>query len=259
MQFSKPRDVTLHYRFSPRLESVTPIAFLNSLGTDFRIWDGVVNRVNPDIPSLRMDKRGQELSDEGPISLDAHIVDVADLMDTLGLKSALICGIFVGGMIAQGLAAARPDLISGLMLCNTGARIDDAAGWNARIAAVGETGIASLAESILERWFSPDFHRDWPAEVVYRNILTRTPAGGYAGICAAIRDSDFVATSASLKLSTICVEGSDDLATPPATVRKLADLIQGADYNLLDGVGHLPCIEAPEMVARHLSVLHGRL
>ncbi len=258
MPFATLNGVTLHYRYRPG--AGVPVVCLNSLGTDFRIWDGVIAGLGTDVPVLCLDKRGHGLSDEGPVTM-AHLVeDVAALMDHLGLRHAVICGVSVGGMIAQGLAAVRPDLAAGLVLCCTGARIGDAEGWNARIDTVRRDGIAAMSENILERWFSTRFRRTQTAALAgYRNMLTRTPAGGYAGVCAAIRDTDFTEQSARLALPTCCLAGAEDLATPPDLVAALAALIPGATVEVLDGCGHLPCIEAPEAVAGAVSALRGRL
>jgi 3-oxoadipate enol-lactonase len=258
MPFARLGGVTLHYRHRPG-EGV-PVVFLNSLGTDFRIWEDVIARLESDVPLLCLDKRGHGLSDEAQVTMDLLAGDVAALMDHLGLGKALLCGVSVGGMIAQALAATRPDLAAGLVLCCTGTRIGDDAGWNARIEAVRRDGIAAIAAPILERWFSAGFcERQAAALAGYRNMLTRTPAEGYAGVCAAIRDTDLTAQSAGLSLPTRCLAGSQDGATPPDLVRALAATIPGAGFALLEGCGHLPPIEAPEAVARAVTALRGGL
>lgn len=258
MQAFNVNGTTLHYRHRPA--AGLPVVFLNSLGTDFRIWDDVIAQLGPDVPALCLDKRGHGLSDVGSISMDLLVADVAALMDHLGIRGALVCGVSVGGMIAQGLAAARPDLVAGLILCCTGARIGEADGWNARIEAVKTGGIAALSEAILERWFSPGFHRTREAELaIWRNMLTRTTPLGYAGVCAAIRDTDFTASSRAIEVPTHCLAGADDMATPPPLVQHLADTIPGATFDVIETCGHLPCIEAPDRVARAISNMSERL
>jgi len=258
MAFVTVNDVTLHYRHS--YGDGIPIVFLNSLGTDFRIWDAVIDQLTVNAPILCLDKRGHGLSDDGPITMDALVGDVSTLMDHLDMKAALICGVSVGGLIAQGLAAARPDLVAGLTLCCTGARIGDAEGWNARIKAVEDQGIASMAEAILERWFSEGFRSGRLADLAgYRNMLIRTSAVGYAGVCAAIRDSDFTDQAPRITVPTHCIAGAIDLATPPALVQALASMINGAHYEELDNCGHLPSIEQSAATARSISSLHETL
>ncbi|MGY9048355.1 hypothetical protein P775_01545 [Puniceibacterium antarcticum] len=165
-----------------------------------------------------MDKRGHGLSDDSLITMDLLVADVTALMDHLSLPPALICGISVGDMISQGVLAQRPDLAAGVVLGCTWARIADDAGWNARIDAVLRDGITPVADAILGRWFSPDFMiREKAAPAMYGNMLIRTSPVGYAGLCGAIRDTDFTDLCRAIGLPTHCVVGADDSATPPRT------------------------------------------
>ncbi len=258
MKFARLNDVTLHYRYVAG--DGVPIVFLNSLGTDFRIWDAVIENLGDGTPHLCVDKRGHGLTDNGPISMDLLVQDVAALMDHLSLKQALICGVSVGGMMAQRLAIARPDLVTGLVLLCTGAQIGDADGWNARINAVQNDGIASMANAILQRWFSDVFRNSRTAELAgYSNMLTRTSAEGYAGVCAALRDSDFTDDCCKISVPTVCIAGEDDLATPPPLLQELARLISGATYESIHSCGHLPCIEAPDVVAKSVRGIMARI
>lgn len=258
LQVTVLNEVALPYRYKPG--TGTPIVFLNSLGTDFRIWDQVIEGLDLDAPILCIDKRGHGLSDDGTISMIALVGDVATLMDHLDMLPALICGVSVGGMIAQGLAVDRPDLVASLVLCCTGAQIGDAESWNARIKTVQSEGIAIMADAILERWFSAEFIAHRPAEfAVYRNMLVRTSPAGYAGVCGAIRDTDFSAQSPQISVPTHCIAGSDDLATPPDLVKNLASLIPNASYQVIPDCGHLPCIETPVLISDAITQMHRTL
>lgn len=258
LYFAKPDDVVLHYHWQTG-DGTRPVVFLNSLGTDFRIWNGVVQALGP-VPMLMIDKRGHGLSDAGPIDIETLADDAAALMDMLGLRGALVCGVSVGGMIAQSLASRRPDLVAGLLLSNTGARIGEGAFWNKRIADVRTKGLEAMSDSILERWFAPQFRHAHPQALSgYRNMLMRTPANGYAAVCAAIRNADLSDQTAQLRVPTLCVGGTDDQSTPPDLVRHLANLIPDAMCEILPGVGHLPCIEMPKQIAAYLQTLRDGL
>jgi 3-oxoadipate enol-lactonase len=84
-------------------------------------------------------------------------------------------------------------------------------------------------------------------------MLTRTPAAGYIGCCAAIAASDFTAQSAALDLPTLLIAGSEDGSVPPEVVQATAALIPGARYELIDNAGHLPCVEQGDEYARILN------
>lgn len=238
-----------HYRY--RLGNDGPaVVFANSLGTDLRIWDRVIEGLPGETPILTYDKSGHGLSESGAATIADYASDLASLMDALSLRDAMICGVSVGGMIAQEVAAARPDLVSGLVLCNTSHRIGTPENWAERIAALDTIGLQGMADGILERWFAKSFRAEQPDLVSgYRMMLTRTPRDGYRATCAAIRDADLTQSTGRLTCPTLCVAGSDDQATPPEIVMAMSGLIQDAEYVCLEDVGHLPCIEVSDQLA----------
>ncbi|MDD7969564.1 3-oxoadipate enol-lactonase [Roseinatronobacter alkalisoli] len=228
-----------------------PVLFANSLGTDLRVWDAVLPLLPDGLRLIRYDKRGHGLSDAppAPYAMDDLIADAAAVLDALQVTKAVVVGLSIGGMIAQGLAHARPDLVRGIVLMDTAARIGPAQMWQDRIKAVQEHGIAPLADGVMARWFAPAFHRDNAAELaLWRNMLCRTTRDGYAGCCAAIAGADLTDTTRALDLPAIAMAGSEDGATPPELVRATASLL-GAQFHLIDGAGHLPCVESPARVA----------
>ncbi|WP_299897012.1 3-oxoadipate enol-lactonase [uncultured Ruegeria sp.] len=238
-----------HFRFRAG-DGARALVFANSLGTDLRIWDSVIDRLPPDVPVLTYDKAGHGLSEGGAVTIPDFASDLAALMDAIRLSDALICGVSVGGMIAQVLAAERPDLVAGLVLCNTSHRIGSAESWAERIDSLDETGLEAMADGVLERWFAPGFQHEHPDLVSgYRIMLTRTPEDGYRTVCAAIRDTDLGDSTSRLACPTLCIAGTEDQATPPEIVEATANVIPEADYTCLNGVGHLPCIEVPDQLA----------
>ena len=244
--------VGLHWRLDGPSDG-PPLLLLNSLGTDLRLWDGIVERL-PGYRIVRLDTRGHGLSDAvpGPYRLETLVADAGALIDRLGVTRLAVAGVSLGGMMAQALAAARPEQISHLVLCNTGLVMGTAQMWNDRIKAVEGDGVASIAEAILDRWFAAGF-RHGPEVGLWRNMLARTPAQGYAGCCAALAAADLTAVAPTLACPSLVVGGSDDLASPPATVRAVAEAIPGAAYVEIADVGHLPMVEAPDRMARLIA------
>ncbi|MEJ6396010.1 3-oxoadipate enol-lactonase [Gymnodinialimonas sp. 2305UL16-5] len=248
-EFLRANGRVHHYRFRAGL-GARAVVFANSLGTDLRIWDKVIEGLPSEVPILNYDKSGHGLSEPGAVTIADYASDLASLMDALMLRDAMICGVSVGGMIAQALAASRSDLVAYLVVCNTSHRIGSSESWAERIAALDKTGLEDMADGILLRWFAKPFRDEHPDFVAgYRMMLTRTPKDVYRATCAAIRDADLTQSTSRLTCPTLCVAGSDDLATPPDIVMAMSGLIQGAAYVCLEDVGHLPCIEVPDQLA----------
>jgi 3-oxoadipate enol-lactonase len=226
--------------------------FANALGTDLRVWDPLA----PHLPGKRLvryDKRGHGLSEAtpGPYTMTGLADDLAALLDALALKSTVVVGLSIGGMIALALAGRRPELVRGLVLMDTAPKIGTKEMWQERIATVEAEGVGALAEGTMARWFPEAFRRDRPDDVaLWRTMLERTPAAGYAACGAAIRDADLEAAAAAVAVPTLCVVGEHDGSTPPDVVRGTAAAIPGAEFELIPDAGHLPQVVRPDDVAR---------
>lgn len=245
MNFVRVRDLT----FCTRVKGDgLPLVFINSLGTDYRIWDTVAPAFASDHRIVRYDKRGHGLSDcpPAPYSIRDSADDLAGLLDALQINQAVVVGISVGGLIAMDLATAFPQRVTALILCDTFPKIGTADMWNTRIFTLREGGMDAAAESILARWFAPDFAARNPAVYSgYYNMLVRTPVEGYTGMCEAICDADLTEAARTIQKPTLVLCGAKDAATPPDLVRDLTQIIPDAQYVEIPDAGHLPCVENP--------------
>ena len=223
-----------------------PVLFANSLGTDLRLWDAVIPHLSEGLRIIRYDKRGHGLSEcpPAPYSMDDLVADAEGVIEALGLAPVIFIGLSIGGMIGQRLAAKRPDLVKALVLSNTAARMGEPAMWHDRMTAIRKGGVSSLETAILDRWFGADFRRSDDARL-WGAMLSRTPTEGYLGCCAAISETDLTDETATLRLPTLAIAGSQDGASPPELVKATAALIPGANLQVIEGAGHLPCVEAP--------------
>ncbi len=253
MQIADLGDVQLNYRVDGDPQGA-PVVFSNSLGTDLRLWDDVLPLLPQGLRYIRYDKRGHGLSScpPAPYSMGALVSDVEKLLDLLDVKDCVFVGLSIGGMIAQGLAAKRLDLVRAMVLSNTGAKIGTRDMWQDRIDAVRANGIESLADPVMERWFSDSF-RATPDLQAWRNMLTRQPLDGYWGCSAAIAGTDLYTPTAALRLPALGIAGSEDGSTPPDLLRETIDLIPGSSFHLIRGAGHLPCVENPVEYAQVLT------
>jgi len=250
MAFARVNGAVAHYE-DRSARNGGAVVFSNSLGTDFRIWDGVIARLPADLRIIRYDKRGHGLSEATPTpyQMTTLVEDLAALLDRLEVESAVVVGLSVGGMIAQGLAALRPDLVSALMLMDTAHKIGTIEGWNNRIDTVRQKGMAAVADGILAGWFTEKYRNEVADFAGYRAMLLRNDINGYTGVCAALRDADLTESTRALKVPTLCVAGEHDATTSPALMRKTAELIPGARLEVIKNAGHIPCVERPEEVA----------
>ncbi|WP_439154830.1 3-oxoadipate enol-lactonase [Yoonia sp.] len=230
------------------------IMFANSLGTTLHLWDGVVPLLPAGLRIVRYDMRGHGQSDvpDAPYTMGQLISDAEAICDALEIRDAMFVGLSVGGMVAQGLAIKRPDIIRAMVLSNTAAKIGSPQMWQDRIDMVNAKGLDAMADSVMQRWFGRDFYGT-PAMKPWQDMLVTTPAQGYAGTSAAIAGTDFYTPTSGLRLPTLGIAGADDGATPPDLVRETVDLIPGSQFRLMPRVGHLPCAENPQGYADILN------
>jgi 3-oxoadipate enol-lactonase len=255
VQFVRLGDAIHHYRMSGVPASGRAVVFINSLGTDLRIWADVMTSLAGEVPALAYDMRGHGLSDVGatPYTLPMLAADLAALMDHLRIGAATVCGVSIGGMVAQQLHVLRPDLVSRLVLCDTAPRIGDSQSWAARIAAIRDGGLEAIADAVLARWFTPAFRSARVADYVgYRNMFIRQPVEGYVAACEALATADLTPFAGHIDVPTLCLAGDQDGSTPPAVVAALAAMIRGARFEIIRDCGHLPSIEQPEMLVAAL-------
>jgi 3-oxoadipate enol-lactonase len=229
-----------------------PLVFINSLGTDLRIWDKLTPYFVERFGIIRYDKRGHGLSDcpQGPYSIRDHTQDLAGLLGYLSVNQAILIGISVGGLIALDYTGKYPQRVRALVLCDTGVRIGTADLWNRRIEAIRKHGMEAVTEAVLGRWFVPEFSRQNPAAYQeYYDMLTQMPAVGYTATCEALRDAHLRDIVGTIGVKSLVLCGSEDTATPPELGRELAASLKDAQFELIENAAHLPCIEQPAAMA----------
>ncbi len=246
-------DLRLHYQLDGPADG--PVLVLNhAIGMDLTMWDAVVPLLPPTLRILRYDHRGHGGSDTPapPYSMGALIHDAERLLDHLDIRDCVYLGVSMGGLVAQGMAVKRFDLVRALVLSNTATKIGVPAWWADRIAAVRDGGLGAINAAAVERMFSPAF-RATPAVTHWADLMRHGRTEGYLGCAAAIAGTDFYQTTATLTLPTLVIAADRDAITPPDLVRETGDLIRGSRFHLIRGAGHFPMIETPEATAAVLT------
>ncbi len=224
----------------------------NSLGSSTAMWDPQFAALAEHHRVVRFDHRGHGQSPvvDGPYSLDDLGGDVVALLDELEIERASYCGLSLGGMVGMWLGVHAPSRIDKLVLCCTSPHMPPAEGWTERIDAVlAADSVEPIADAIISRWLTAEYIASHPDGVAHlRTMLVNTPAGGYAGCCAAIRDMDLRGDLASITAPTLVIAGRDDVATPPAHGRAIADAIGGARFEVVHPAAHFANVEQADAI-----------
>jgi 3-oxoadipate enol-lactonase / 4-carboxymuconolactone decarboxylase len=244
----------LYYRLEG--PDAAPVLVLShSLGQDHSMWDAQTAALSRHMRVLRYDIRGHGASDAAPgdYRVEELGADVLALADALGIDRFAFCGLSLGGMIAQWLAVNAADRVSAGILANTSPR-PDAERMEARRRGVLSAGMASVADAVMARFFSPDtLARNPPVVAAARRTLLATNPDGYAGCCAAVRDTNFLEVLPRISIPTLIVDGTHDVSLPwRGHGDRLAEGIPHARVVHL-ATAHLSNLEAPRSFTAALT------
>jgi 3-oxoadipate enol-lactonase len=232
-----------------------PLIFLHSLGSDRNQWRPQINALSADFRILEVDTRGfgQSEAPPGPYTLERLATDIIELADMAGFNTFHLCGLSLGGMMAQWIAIHYPHRLRTLTLANTAAKIGAAEAWNERAEMATAMGVGSMAEVILARWFLPPFASENPELIATSTAtLARTSAVGYAGACAALRDADLRDEVGTITAKTLIIAASGDAATPPSDHEFLHAKIKHSRHHLIPNAAHISNLEAADEFTHEL-------
>jgi 3-oxoadipate enol-lactonase len=242
---------------NPTGDGAVPLLLLHSLALDRQMWDGLLPTLRRHRTVVTVDLRGHGASPPSTeFTIEQMADDIAATLDAAGIEQVAVAGLSLGGAVAQAFATRHVDRTSALALIDTTAWYgsDAPAQWAQRAAKARASGMRSLSEFQLARWFSDGFRRDHPQlcqgllEIFARNDLT-----SYEATCHALGALDLRDQVKAVRVPTLLIVGSEDPATPPRHAQDLSERIPGASLHVLQGARHLTPVERPDEVAGLLA------
>ena len=244
-----------------------PLLWITGFAISSEIFSPVIHTYAADFDCIRYDNRGAGRS-PAPwrvTSIPELAGDAVRLLDALGIDSAHVYGLSMGGMVAQEVAIRFPDRVRGLVLGATSHGGPRAVLPSPRIvAALTSRGAptAVRAELVGRAVFSDQFRAQEPALVQrYLGLLGqhRTSARGLVSHLTASTYHDTRARLGRIQAPTLVMHGGADQLTPVANARLLAGAIPDAELAVLPGCGHGYLLEQPDESHRRFDAwLAGR-
>jgi pimeloyl-ACP methyl ester carboxylesterase len=237
-------------------------------GTALHWGEPFLEQLRRDFDVIAYDHRGVGASSrltDGEVSIGQMAEDAAGLLGALDLDSAHVMGISMGGMIAQELALAHPELVRTLTLGCT------YCGGEGSALTAPET-IGRLSEAMISGDRERAIRVGWEINVSERFAADPDRWSAFRAIAArravavpvimaqmqAIAAHDTSARLPSIGVPTLVIHGTADELLPVANGRMIASLIDGSQLEVMDGIGHLFFWEQPErsaeLVRAHAAV-----
>lgn len=237
-----------------------PVIFLHAFPLNRQMWAGEIQALLTEqrYRLIALDWRGFGESEitSSPIkpvisTMVMFADDIAGLMDALGIRQAVLCGLSMGGYAAFAFAHKYPQRLRGLILADTrpGDDAPEARANRERVAQLAESqGTGTIADLQLPRLIS-SYTRQHHPEVeprVRQLIDAATPQGIAAasrGMAVRIDSSDLLD---EITCPTLVIAGAEDALISPQVARDYAARIPGAQFVLIPHAGHLSNLEQPQ-------------
>lgn len=191
----------------------------------------------------------------GEITVEALARDTADAMDAVGIQNAHILGVSQGGMIAQYLAAHRPDLVAKLVLavtaCETNETIADSIRVWTELTKAGEW--KRLVSDMTDRMYSEAYARRYrPLLPLLAMVQKPKDPKRFLTLAKACLSCDAADMLDQIRCPVLVIGGGQDLVVGRKAAEDLSRKLNCPMY-LYENLGHAAYEEAPDFNSRVLS------
>lgn len=268
-------DINIYYEIHGEGE---PLLLIEGLGYSSWMWFSQIPAFSREYKVIVFDNRGVGNTDkpDSEYTIETMADDAAGFLKALGLDSAHVLGVSMGGFIAQELALRYPDMVRSLVLVSTsfGAKVSMHRGSNhlrdnfvklwGLMPAVLEFSNSSVPLPLINSFgltpkekiryglslaFTPEYfnsHTEEVDRIVDLRLANRQPYYAWKRQFMAGMNFDATDRVHLIKAPTLVITGSEDRVVPPERSKRLAEEIPNSRFITLEGTGHLLFIEKAE-------------
>jgi len=253
MAYIAVKGIKIFYAGPESQKSSAPrLVFLHGAGGDHTIWtrqfEYFKGKAGVYVPELPGHGRSEELE---PASIAEYGEVIKDFVDALALAPVTLIGHSMGGAITQYMALRYPDRLKSIVLVGTGARLRVTPEILDRI----EGHFREVVSTICNYAFGPETPRELVIQV-QEQMERNSPAVLHRDF-RACHQFDSMEEVSRITLPTLILCGKEDLLTPPKYSQYLHQRISSSVLKFIDGVGHMPMLEKPEVFNRELEAFLG--
>jgi pimeloyl-ACP methyl ester carboxylesterase len=235
-----------------------PVLFVHGFPLDRTMWRHQLatlsrwKRIAPDLRGVG------SAAVTGEDAMGQYADDLVGVLDGLGVRQAVVCGLSMGGYIAFELLRRYPERVRATVLCDTRAEADSPEARRTRdeLAALAEAaGPDAVAERLLPKLLAAATLADQPEVVAQcREMARRFSVAGMVGALRAMRERlDSTPLLPKIAVPTLVVVGAEDQISSPPVAQAMAQAIPGARCAVIAGAGHVAPLEQPLATSRVLA------
>jgi 3-oxoadipate enol-lactonase len=243
-------EADLYYQVSG--DGPQTLVLVNGVGDPLEGWENqTADFLAAGLRVVSFDNRGVGRSSQppGPYTSAQMAADLHEVVTAAGLDGFHLCGVSMGGVIAQEYALAHPGTLRSLILANTFAAADPftRAAFLSWSEVAEAAGMPMMMRAQAPWIFSPGFYARQPgrvAELIAEAQTSTQPAAAFAAQLAALVDHDARDRLPALTTPTLVLAAADDIIIGPALSRRLLELLPDAVWSEVPG-GHAAFWEDP--------------
>ena len=224
------------------------LLFIHGYPLSRELWAAQMRGLSKDHHCLAPDLRGFGASEgTAQVTMDDYARDALILLDHLDIERAVIAGLSMGGYVVMAMWRMAPSRFRGLILADTRAEADSAAGKQGRDAAIAslpDQGVQGVVDGMLPKLLAPDNLQKPQLKRRARAVMIRATTIGCAAALAAMRDRpDSTGTLAHITVPALVIVGEHDVITPPSAAENMAQILSDSRLAVIPGAGHLSPLE----------------
>jgi 3-oxoadipate enol-lactonase len=239
--------------FQKGREENQSLIFVHGFPFDHKMWDLQIAYFKEHYNCFTYDIRGlgQSPAGDGQFTIESFVDDLFGLMGNYKFHNPILCGLSMGGYIALRAIERDEHKFKALILCDTKSEADNNAGKINRAAGIREInniGAEQFAENFVKKCFAEKFVNSNKKE--YEEVVSRAkksvPEGLKGCLLAMAARTDTTDYLPKMKIPVLVLCGEEDKLTTPEVMKSMADKINGSEFHIVPGAGHVTPVENPK-------------
>ncbi len=252
--------VSIHYKIHG---SGFPLVLAYGLGGSTNQWAPQVEAFSQRFQLIIWDPRGHGKSESPPLQsqygMQTSADDLYELLNHLAIDRAYVGGLSMGAGIAVRFTVAHPERVAALLVIDSTSASglptpDDMRAMRLKTIELAETkGMEAVADYAIKANPNLSTQAQGGAEALQslRQMYLDLDPMGYTNTIRAMLEHDFTTESLrKIKAPTLVLAGEQDPSRAPAYLTHTK--IQGSEYVVIPGAGHLSNLDKPQQFNDHI-------